>query len=434
MIVRTLDEVCGSDSDVSGPTWRSRRLLLAHDGMGFSMHDTILSAGTETEMCYLHHLEAVYCIGGEGEIQLLPDGPTWPISAGTLYALDQNDSHVLRANTELRMVCAFNPPVTGQEVHGPDGAYPPPAEGPNRSEGSPAKSIDLYPSRVGGEAEILERKDPVVHAREDVRRRGPLSEVALNDYERRGFMSFDSFLTTKKFVPLVREAERLANVHRSDPSPRVILEPDDDEVRSIFQVHQDKGVFAAFVQSPLVQELVDQVLGAPWYLHQSRINFKPAFRGRAFDWHSDFETWHVEDGMPRMRAFSLSINLTANRIDNGPLMLIPESHRSFISCPGRTPEANYERSLKRQEAGVPPESIIEALAKKHGIESPTGAAGSATLFDCNLLHGSNGNITPFPRTNLFLVFNQLDNVLGEPFSGQLARPEYIAQRNPKASS
>jgi L-ectoine synthase len=125
MIVRTLDEVCGSDSDVAGPTWRSRRLLLARDGMGFSMHDTILHAGTETEMCYRHHLEAVYCVAGEGEIQLLPDGPTWAISPGTLYALDQHDLHVLRAKTELRMVCVFNPPVTGREVHGPDGAYPP---------------------------------------------------------------------------------------------------------------------------------------------------------------------------------------------------------------------------------------------------------------------------------------------------------------------
>lgn len=125
MIVRTLEEVCGSESDVEAPTWRSRRLLLARDGMGFSLHDTILHAGTETQMRYLHHLEAVYCIGGEGELQVLPDGPAWPIAPGTMYALDGHEQHVLRAKTDLRMVCVFNPPVTGTEVHGPDGAYPP---------------------------------------------------------------------------------------------------------------------------------------------------------------------------------------------------------------------------------------------------------------------------------------------------------------------
>lgn len=128
MIVRTLDEVKGTDREVRAPTWTSRRLLLAKDGMGFSMHDTILHAGTRTEMCYLHHLEAVYCIEGEGEIQTLPDGPTTAIRPGTLYALDGHERHEVRARSDLRMVCVFNPPVTGAEVHGEDGAYPAPPE------------------------------------------------------------------------------------------------------------------------------------------------------------------------------------------------------------------------------------------------------------------------------------------------------------------
>ncbi len=134
MIVRTLDEICDTDSDVSAATWRSRRLLLARDGMGFSLHDTILHAGGQTEMQYLHHLEAVYCVAGEGELRLLPDGPVWPISPGTMYALDSHEHHVLHAKTELRMVCVFNPPVTGREVHGPDGAYPAPDEPCDRTD------------------------------------------------------------------------------------------------------------------------------------------------------------------------------------------------------------------------------------------------------------------------------------------------------------
>ncbi|MGH0029646.1 MAG: ectoine synthase [Myxococcota bacterium] len=125
MIVRRLDELCDTDREVAAPNWVSRRFLLAKDGMGFSMHDTVLHAGTETEMEYKHHVEAVYCIEGEGEIQLLPDGPTWAIRPGTLYALDGHERHVLRAKSRLRMVCVFNPPVTGTEVHGADGAYPP---------------------------------------------------------------------------------------------------------------------------------------------------------------------------------------------------------------------------------------------------------------------------------------------------------------------
>ncbi|QDU04931.1 ectoine synthase [Gimesia chilikensis] len=124
MLVRQLSEIIDTDRDIKAETWNSRRLLLAGDKMGFSLHDTLIHPGTETEIWYQNHLEAVYCIEGEGEIELIPDGPTYPISPGMMYALDQNDRHLLRAKSQLRMVCVFNPPVTGQEVHDENGVYP----------------------------------------------------------------------------------------------------------------------------------------------------------------------------------------------------------------------------------------------------------------------------------------------------------------------
>jgi L-ectoine synthase len=125
VIVRKLSDVLETPREVVTPNWRSRRLLLADDGMGFSLHDTVIQPDTETEMEYKHHLEAVYCIEGDGEVITLSDGKRHPISAGTVYALDAHDRHLLRARTTMRMVCVFNPPCTGEEVHGEDGAYPP---------------------------------------------------------------------------------------------------------------------------------------------------------------------------------------------------------------------------------------------------------------------------------------------------------------------
>lgn len=125
MIIRKLEEINeGSDRFVNSENWFSRRLLLKKDGMGFSLHDTVIRAGTETQMWYQNHLEAVYCIDGEGEIEETLTGKKYEISAGTVYALDRNDKHILRARSQLRMVCVFNPPVTGQEVHDESGAYP----------------------------------------------------------------------------------------------------------------------------------------------------------------------------------------------------------------------------------------------------------------------------------------------------------------------
>lgn len=126
MIIRKLDEINGSDRDVTAENgnWRSRRLLLAKDGMGFSMHDTLIYGGTETYIHYANHLEAVYCIEGEGEIEDLDAGVTTQLKAGTLYALNGHERHYLRARETMRMVCVFNPPVTGREVHDENGVYP----------------------------------------------------------------------------------------------------------------------------------------------------------------------------------------------------------------------------------------------------------------------------------------------------------------------
>ena len=126
MIVKNLDDIIGSEADIDAETWNSRRLLLKKDGMGFSMHDTIIKKGTESRFHYQNHLEAVYLIEGEGEIETIADGKIYPLKTGTLYALDKHDEHYLRANkgTHMRMVCVFNPPVTGKEVHDESGVYP----------------------------------------------------------------------------------------------------------------------------------------------------------------------------------------------------------------------------------------------------------------------------------------------------------------------
>lgn len=124
MIVKNIEDIIGTEQDVGTKNWRSLRLLLRKDGMGFSLHHTIIKAGTETFIWYKNHLEAVYCIRGEGEIEVIEEGKTYPVRAGTLYALDGHEKHYLRASSDMHMVCVFNPPCTGREVHDEDGSYP----------------------------------------------------------------------------------------------------------------------------------------------------------------------------------------------------------------------------------------------------------------------------------------------------------------------
>jgi len=128
VIVRTLDDVVGSDRDVEGDGWRSRRLLLRRDQLGFSLHDTTVAAGTELNLQYKHHFEACYCLEGEAELVDLASGERHRIAPGTMYALDEHDRHTITVRQDLRLVCVFNPALTGAEVHDADGSFPPPTD------------------------------------------------------------------------------------------------------------------------------------------------------------------------------------------------------------------------------------------------------------------------------------------------------------------
>lgn len=124
MIVRKLDTIRQSSRNVKSKGWESARLLLKDDSMGFSFHVTTMYAGEELHMHYQNHLEAVFITQGTGTIEDLDSGVTHQLSPGVMYALNAHDRHIVRPQTDIVCVCAFNPPVTGAEVHDESGAYP----------------------------------------------------------------------------------------------------------------------------------------------------------------------------------------------------------------------------------------------------------------------------------------------------------------------
>ncbi|WP_435099975.1 ectoine hydroxylase [Arhodomonas sp. AD133] len=291
-------------------------------------------------------------------------------------------------------------------------------------------SKDLYPSRTAERVPMIPRLDPVIHTDHDRRWSGPLSEEELARFDRDGYLLFEGFFGPDEVAEFREELRRLEADDGLRDWEGVIREPESDEVRSVFQIHKPRisARLARLARDPRLLERARQLLASDVYIHQSRINYKPGFKGKGFNWHSDFETWHTEDGMPRMRAVSCSIILTDNHEFNGPLMLIPGSHRYFVPCVGLTPEDNYKTSLKVQQAGVPDEESIAALSRERGIEAATGPAGSLLMFECNTLHGSNANMSPDPRSNVFFVYNSVRNVPTAPYAASKHRPAFLAER------
>ncbi|WP_214404377.1 ectoine hydroxylase [Pseudonocardia lacus] len=285
---------------------------------------------------------------------------------------------------------------------------------------------DRYPTRVSDLPALLDRADPTVWA--DGRLPGPLSADELAAHDRDGFHTVADLLAPDEVRGFAAELDRLATDPAVLADERTIVEKTSREVRSIFEVHRLSEAVAELVADDRLAGRARQLLGGDVYVHQSRINYKPGFGGGGFYWHSDFETWHAEDGMPAPRAVSISIALTENFAHNGCLMIMPGSHRTFASCVGETPDEHYKQSLREQQIGTPDRRSLRMLADRYGIAMMTGAAGSATVFDSNCMHGSAENITPYPRSNIFVVFNSVDNALQAPFAAARPRPEHVAAR------
>jgi ectoine hydroxylase len=285
---------------------------------------------------------------------------------------------------------------------------------------------DHYPSRCEAEPRLIPRIDPVCHRTWE--EGAPLTRGQAEQFERDGFVLLENLFDADEIAALQAETRSLIeNADGIDPAT-IITERGGDEVRSIFEIHDQSRAMKRLACDARLVDVARFLLDDDVYIHQSRLNYKPGFQGKEFFWHSDFETWHVEDGMPRMRAVSMSILLTPNTPNNGPLMLIPGSHKSFLTCVGATPENHYLTSLKKQEFGVPDEASLTNLVRAHGLSVPLGAQGSVVVFDCNTMHGSNGNITPDPRSNAFFVYNAMTNRTVEPFGAKERRPSFVAAR------
>lgn len=283
---------------------------------------------------------------------------------------------------------------------------------------------DPYASRTGSETAMIERIDPVVWGSGE----GPLSRDELEQFQSDGFIVKEGLFSEPEVSKMLDELERLPSAY-DESAEEVVTEPDTGIVRSIFRVHRTSPLFEELSKDPRLVGTAEQIVGSDVYIHQSRINYKRAFDGRAFPWHSDFETWHVEDGLPRMRTLSASVLLTENVPVNGPLMLIRGSHKFYVRCPGLTPDEHYKESLREQRYGVPPKEALTQLAEWGEVVQALGPPGSVLFFDCNTMHGSTGNMSPYARHNVFLVFNSTQNRLQSPFCGLPPRPEFLAERD-----
>lgn len=281
---------------------------------------------------------------------------------------------------------------------------------------------DLYPTR-GSTETIIDRADPVVHG--TAAGAHALKEDEARYFEANGFIVFPGFFSDEEVAGFNRALEALQADNALMGREEYITEPGSDALRSIFSQHLFHPVFETLSRDRRILDKVEHILGSKAYIHHSRINIKPAYKGKSFPWHSDFETWHAEDGLPKCRNVTAWAMLTDNTQFNGPLYLIPGSHKKYVGCAGETPDKNYKESLKQQRYGVPSLQAIQALCEESELVAALGKAGTLVLHDGNVMHGSPDNISPNPRTNAFFVYNSVANRPEEPFAAKTRRAPFL---------
>jgi ectoine hydroxylase len=257
----------------------------------------------------------------------------------------------------------------------------------------------------------------------------PLRDSELDEYATTGLLFKPAWLE-----PSLVEAVRTAGEKHVDrDEPGRVLERDGTTVRSVYGVHRDDLDIQRMCRHPLVVAAVRQLLGGDVYIHQFKVNAKRRFDGDVWDWHQDFVYWRKDDLIPEPRLVNCVVFLDEVTEFNGPLYLIPRSHRSEVAHLelDATP-AGYEEApawvanLTATERYGIERAVVETLARRYGLVAPKGPPGSVLFFHPEVLHASPPNVSPFDRTLAITVYNRTDNA---PRPTTAARPEFLAARS-----
>ncbi len=240
-----------------------------------------------------------------------------------------------------------------------------------------------------------------------------LTKEQLDQFHTEGWLLLPELFTPEEVDLLRQEAEGIYAEQRPE-----IWREKSGAPRTAFAAHTYNEAFRLLGAHPRMIKPVEQVFGEKLYMHQYKINAKSAFTGDVWQWHQDYGTWKRDDGMPEPRAMNISVFLDEVMPINGPLMLVPRSQNAGDL------QAEHDRGTTSYPLWTLDEETVTRLVKQGGIVAPTGKPGSMLMFHGNLVHGSAGNITPYPRKIVYLTLNAVSNYIRTP-----TRPEFIAHRD-----
>jgi len=257
-----------------------------------------------------------------------------------------------------------------------------------------------------------------------------LNDEQLCFFEEHGYVLLPSYVALETVDVVRAEVGKLLKQN----SEARVLEQSGAAVRAIHGCHLVSEIIARFTRFAPLVTLARQLLRSEVYLYQFKINTKAAFVGDAWEWHQDFTFWHHEDLLPAPHVLTLGVFLDDITEFNGPLVILPGSHREGMIpiLPRKEKPPGYESDpdwvsnfTAKIKYGLPPQ-VIRELADRLGLLAPKGPAGSVLLLHSNLVHASGMNISPNDRYLCLLTYSSVGNT---PRQMEKRRPEFLVGRN-----
>ena len=240
-----------------------------------------------------------------------------------------------------------------------------------------------------------------------------LTDTQIAEFEEQGYLFLPDVFSREEAAVLRRAADEVYAFEREE-----VWRESSGVARTAFAAHTYNEAFGRLGRHPRLVEPVMQLVDGQVYMHQYKVNAKAAFDGEIWQWHQDYGTWRREDEMPEPRAMNIALFLDEVTPVNGPLMLIPKSHKLGVL------EAGHDLETTSYPLWTLDRATITRLAEEGGIVAPTGAPGSVLMFHSCLVHASPPNISPWSRVIVYLSLCEVSNHIRK-----FGRKEWIAHRD-----
>ncbi|MXN64237.1 phytanoyl-CoA dioxygenase family protein [Stappia sp. GBMRC 2046] len=217
-------------------------------------------------------------------------------------------------------------------------------------------------------------------------------------YHRDGYLMIEDAVTGDELRELRRITYDLIEKSRDVSESNDIYDLDEGHsaasprLTRIKLPHRVHPYFWELLRASKITEVLTDLLGPDTMLQTSKLNTKAPGGGAAVEWHQDWAFYpHTNDSM---LAFGLMLEDVDE--DNGPLMVIPGSHKGEI--------------LSHMVNGVFCGAIDphDPLFEKDKVVTLTGKAGSMTVHHARTLHGSAANRSDRARLILFYECHAAD--------------------------